>query len=210
MYAPFHKALNRIPVAGRSAVDRQDARFMHFIAGAVYVLSEAATASLPFATKADVHALWRRVKGQLPQTSPEVAVAIHAYLEMVRSEEFGTDVLGLYWGAHGPDGGRDIAQVILEQVFALELVDGLPAGFDEALAIDAGGFGRIALDVMRRIDERHDIDLADVGFIVQGEADHLALAATVAVLASCLVHDRLPGEMAFLTGSGVTICRLGP
>lgn len=198
MYLPLHRALSRIPVAKGTALDRQNERFTQFIGGATRILAEAAVESLPFTTKSDIRALWTRVKGKLPGTSPEVADAVHVFLDMVRSEPFGTDVLGLYWAAHGPDGGRDIARIVLEQVEALGVVDELPAGFSEGLDVDAGIFGRIALDVMRRIGERADLDLAAIWFVIQGGPDHRAVAATVALLAACLVHGCLPGQLVVL------------
>jgi hypothetical protein len=79
-------------------------QLIYFMSAATTILSEAALHRLPLKTRAEVGAVWVRVRARLEGTSPKIVNAVHHYLGLVKAAPFGTDVLGIYWGAFGFEG----------------------------------------------------------------------------------------------------------
>jgi hypothetical protein len=205
MYPTLHKVIRLIPVSAIAPKDRLNEQLVYFMAAATTILSEAALHDLPVATRAEVGAVWLRVRARLEGTSPKIVNAVHHYLDLVRAAPFGTDVLGIYWGAFGFEGKRQDAVAELEEASAQRHVATLQAGFSEGLDFAAGRFGRIALMMMRAVRDRADLDLARIGFLIRSARAPDAMVAMVAVLAACLTHDCMPGYLEFFDGEGDSV-----
>jgi hypothetical protein len=198
----------RIPSSATSLEDRQNMQFTQFVACAGEILSEAAAFDLPVGTRADIWVLWRRIKAQLPQTSKEVADAVHHYLGLVRAAPFGTDVLGIYWGTFGLDGVRDDAKALIEETAAQDVAARLPTGYANGFDLEAGSFGRFALVLMRSINDRAELDCSRIAFLLKNNTAHEVMGSMVGVLASCLAHDRMPGYIEFFDGQGESVLQV--
>lgn len=207
-YTAFHQAIGRIPVASMPAGDRYLARFGQFCADALFAIGEAAAQGLPLSTQADVHAVLATDNSAAGQATAEVSDAICAFLNMVRGAPFGMNVLGAYWSVHGPDAGLDVGGIALEKAAATAVIAALPAGFTDVIDCQGGPCGRFALDVLRRIAERGDIDIGAMELEVRGTDGWEALLSGVAVIAACFVHDRLPAALEVFDEHGQALCRL--
>lgn len=208
MYPSLHAAIRLIPVSRATPKDRLNDQFVYFMAAATTILSEAALHDLPVETRAEVGAVWLRVRARLEGTSPKIVNAVHHYLGLVRAAPFGTDVLGIYWGAFGFEGKRQDAIAELEEASVhrnlAKVSPGYSAGFDFA----AGSFGRIALMMMRGVRDRADLDISRIGFLLRSNLVPDAMVAMVAVLAACLAHDCMPGYLEFFDGDGESVFRI--
>jgi len=205
MSRTLHDAIFKIPVPNPTLGVYQDRQFTQFMCTAAEMLSEAALLDLPVKTRADIEALWQRVRPKLPETSPEAADAVNDYVGLVRASPFGTDILGIYWGAFGLDGPRDEQGAGLEEGAAKRFVANIAPGFEDGFELAAGSFGRIALQVMRGIRTRPDLDLSRIALLLRGDTNAAAIAAIVSVLAACLTHQCVPGYLEFFTGEGTSV-----
>jgi len=208
MYPSLHKAIRLIPVSASAPNDRLNEQFIYFMSAATTVLSEAALHGLPVTTRADVGAVWLRVRARLEGSSPKIVNAVHHYLGLVRAAPFGTDVLGLYWGAFGFEGKRQDAVAELEEASVQRRIASMPAGFSAGFDFAAGSFGRIALMMMREVRARADLDISRIGFLLRSGTVPDAMVAMVTVLAACLGHDCLPGYLEFFDGEGDSVFQL--
>jgi hypothetical protein len=159
MYPSLHDAISVIPATAASPDDRQASQFTRFAVGAARILSEATEGKLPVEIGADIEFPWQRAKRNLSVTSPKLADAVYHFLGLVRAAPFGTDILGIYWGAFGFDGVRVDAKAEREEKAAGEYVANLRAGYTDGFDFPAGNFGRLALMMMRSGRDR--IDLTD-------------------------------------------------
>jgi hypothetical protein len=208
MYPSLHKAIRLIPVSASAPNDRLNEQLIYFMAAATTILSEAALHDLPVATRGEVGAVWLRVRARLEGTSPKIVNAVHHYLGLVKTAPFGTDVLGIYWGAFGFEGKRQDAVAELEEASVQRHVATLQAGFSEGFDFAAGSFGRVALMMMRAVRDRGDLDLSRIGFLLRGDKLPDAMVAMVAVLAACLTHDCMPGYLELFDGEGDSVFRV--
>jgi hypothetical protein len=205
MYPSLHAAIRLIPVSRAAHKDRLNEQLIYFMAAATTILSEAALHGLPVESRAEVGAVWVRVRARLEGTSPKIVNAVHHYLGLVKAAPFGTDVLGIYWGAFGFEGKRQDAVAELEDASAQRHVATLEAGHSQGFDFAAGSFGRVALMMMRAVRDRADLDRSRIGFLLRSNNLPDAMVAMVAVLAACLTHDCMPGYLEFFDGDGESV-----
>jgi hypothetical protein len=208
MYPSLHAAIRLIPVSRATPKDRLNEQLIYFMAAATTISSEAALHDLPVGTRAEVGAVWVRVRARLEGTSPKIVNAVHHYLGLVKAAPFGTDVLGIYWGAFGFEGKRQDAVAELEEASVQRNIAKVSPGYSAGFDFAAGSFGRIALMMMRSIRDRGDLELSRIGFLVRSDRTPDALVAMVAVLAACLTHHSMPGYLEFFDGDGDSVFRV--
>jgi len=208
MYPTLHKAIRLIPVSASAPSGRLNEQLIYFMSAATTILSEAALHDLPVETRAEVGAVWLRVRARLEGTSPKIVNAVHHYLGLVKAAPFGTDVLGIYWGAFGFEGKRQDAVAEVEEASVRRSIAEVSPGFSAGFDFAAGSFGRIALMMMRGVRDRADLKLSRIGFLVRSDRTPDAMVAMVAVLAACLTHDCMPGYLEFLDGDGDSVFRV--